>query len=220
MKLPEFRDPSERDKPEPEETPDEIPERPVHRPATVRRPTSIRRPKPGGQAGAPLIPSPDRGIATGPGGPRQTSGQGSGRRGSGATGKGINPGLKLRAFEAASRTAPPPKLPMKYRLRPDRELARRAAWDVAAISSLVVNAILAGVLLMMAFQIRNLSRIFSPVRFIFSVRLHVQVRKERFWSFATQPGPALRRMRATAAVSRFQFSVSISSRARPGCVSR
>ena len=150
MKLPEFRDPSEQDKPKPDETPEEIPEQPVRRPAPFRRPPPSGQPK-----GAPAS-ARGRGISTPPGGPHVTSGQGSGQRGTGQAGKGINPGLKLRAFEAAARTAPPAKLPAKYRLRPDRELARRAAWDVAAVSSLVVNAILVGVLIVMALQIKNL----------------------------------------------------------------
>ena len=59
-------------------------------------------------------------------------------------------------MEVATRNAPPPKVPLKYRLRPNRELTRRAAWDMAAVSSLIVNAILVGALLIMAFQIKHL----------------------------------------------------------------
>ena len=97
-----------------------------------------------------------------PEGPIRVSGQGGPPR-SASSGKGINPGLKMRAIEAAARNSPPPKIPLEYRLRPNRELTRRAAWDVAAISSLVVNAILAGVLLLMAFQIRNLKATVNTV---------------------------------------------------------
>jgi hypothetical protein len=77
-------------------------------------------------------------------------------RRTGSSGKGINPGLRLRAFEAAAKNAPPATVPMKYRLRPNRELTRRAYWDVAAAFSLVVNAVLVGVLLVMAIQVKNL----------------------------------------------------------------
>ena len=76
-----------------------------------------------------------------------------------SSGRGFNPGLKLRAVEAASRNAPPVGIPpVAQPKRPliDGGLARRAAWDVASALSLVVNAILVGALLVMAFQIRNL----------------------------------------------------------------
>ena len=71
-------------------------------------------------------------------------------------GKGINPGLRLRAFEAAAKKAPPAKVPLKYRLRPNRELTRRAYWDVASAVSLIVNVILVSVLFIMAAQLKNL----------------------------------------------------------------
>jgi hypothetical protein len=48
------------------------------------------------------------------------------------------------------------KIPLKYRLIPDKGLFRRAAWDVSAILSLLVNAILLAVIVVLAFQIRNL----------------------------------------------------------------
>jgi hypothetical protein len=80
------------------------------------------------------------------------SNQGVSRR----TGKEVNPGRRLHAFEAAAKIARPARVPWRYRLRPNRELTRRAYWDVAATFSLIVNAILIGVLLVMAGQIRNL----------------------------------------------------------------
>jgi hypothetical protein len=72
------------------------------------------------------------------------------------TGKNINPGRKLHAFEAAVENNKPGRVPWHYRLHPNRELTRRAYWDVAATFSLIVNAILIGLLLMMAGQVRNL----------------------------------------------------------------
>jgi len=72
------------------------------------------------------------------------------------TGEDDNPGRRLHAFEAAAKNAPPAKVPWRYRLRPNRELARRAYWDVTATFSLIVNVILVGLLLVMAQQIRNL----------------------------------------------------------------
>jgi hypothetical protein len=62
----------------------------------------------------------------------------------------------LRAFEAAAKKAPPAKVPLRYRLRPNRELTRRAYWDVASAVSLIVNVILVSVLFIMAAQLKNL----------------------------------------------------------------
>jgi hypothetical protein len=72
------------------------------------------------------------------------------------SGKGINPGKKLSAFERAARNAPRLKIPWKYRLRPDLGLARRAAWDLSAIASLLVNAILLTVVVILAVQLQQL----------------------------------------------------------------
>jgi hypothetical protein len=71
-------------------------------------------------------------------------------------GKNPDPDLRLRAFVSPVKTTLPPKTPKKIRLRPNREMTRRAYWDVAAAFSLVVNAILVGALLVMSGQIRNL----------------------------------------------------------------
>jgi len=67
-----------------------------------------------------------------------------------------NPGQRLHAFEEAAKEAPPAKIPWIYRLRPTGETTHRAYWDVASTFSLIVNVILVGVLLVMAFQIKNL----------------------------------------------------------------
>ena len=67
-----------------------------------------------------------------------------------------NPGRRLHAFEAAAKKAPPTKVPWRFRLRPTRERTHRAYWDVTATLSLIVNAILAVLLIIMAGQIRNL----------------------------------------------------------------
>jgi len=71
-------------------------------------------------------------------------------------GEETNPGRRLHAFEAAAKEAPPTKIPWKYRMRPTRETTHRAYWDVATTFSLIVNVILVGLLLIMAFQIKNL----------------------------------------------------------------
>jgi hypothetical protein len=70
--------------------------------------------------------------------------------------KATNPGRRLHAFEAAAIHSPPARVPWQYRLRPNRELTHRAYWDVAATFSLIVNAILIGLLLILAGQVRNL----------------------------------------------------------------
>ncbi|MGD0750049.1 MAG: hypothetical protein ABSA23_01440 [Anaerolineales bacterium] len=67
-----------------------------------------------------------------------------------------NPGRRLHAFEAAARKAPPAKIPWKYRVHFTGETTHRAYWDVATAFSLIVNLILVGVVLGLAFQIRNL----------------------------------------------------------------
>jgi hypothetical protein len=82
------------------------------------------------------------------------------------SGKNSNPDKRLRAFmmPAASTpaetqpeiTAIPGKSERKIRLRPNREMTRRAFWDVAAIFSLIFNAILIGALFIMYGQIKNL----------------------------------------------------------------
>lgn len=70
--------------------------------------------------------------------------------------KDTDPGRRLHMFEAAAKELPPAKIPWKYRLRPRRELTHRAFWDVTAILSLIVNAILIGLLIILAGQARNL----------------------------------------------------------------
>jgi len=84
----------------------------------------------------------------------------------GSIGKSPNPDRRLRAFMLPSATPAPDKTPeitarpddsaRKIRLRPNREMTRRAFWDVAAIFSLVVNAILIAALFIMYGQIKNL----------------------------------------------------------------
>jgi hypothetical protein len=70
--------------------------------------------------------------------------------------KDINPGRRLHAFEAAAKNAPAVRIPWQYRLRPNREQTHRAYWDVAATFSLIINAFLIGILIIMAGQIKNL----------------------------------------------------------------
>jgi hypothetical protein len=67
-----------------------------------------------------------------------------------------NPGRRLHAFEEAAKETPPAKIPWIYRIRPTGETTHRAYWDVATTFSLIVNLVLVAVLLVMAFQIKNL----------------------------------------------------------------
>jgi hypothetical protein len=186
MKLPDLPEEDPKKKPKSDQLPKQPPKVVVHRGGPAhqpgdeeRKPASLfgTRPTP---RPAPSRPAPSRPIPTisavppdpePPDAPAKAdlfqplgeqaeaapsvTGEAAPRR-NGSAGKGINPGLRLRAFEAAARNAPPAKVPMKYLLRPNRELTRRAYWDVAAALSLIVNAILVGVLLVMAIQLKNL----------------------------------------------------------------
>ncbi len=67
-----------------------------------------------------------------------------------------NPGLRLRALVAAGKDIPLLKPPSESRPLSRRERTRRAYWDVAAGTSLIVNAILVALLLIMTIQINNL----------------------------------------------------------------
>jgi hypothetical protein len=67
-----------------------------------------------------------------------------------------NPGRRLHALEAAAKESPPARLPWQFRLRARGETTHRAYWDIAATISLIVNAILIGLLIVMAGQIKNL----------------------------------------------------------------
>jgi hypothetical protein len=183
MKLPDLPEEDPKKKPKSDQLPKHPPKVVVHRGGPAHQPGDEER-KPASLFGtrptphpAPSRPAPSRPIPTitavppDPEAPTRTdlfqpvgdqteaaptaTGAATSRR-NGSTGKGINPGLRLRAFEAAARNAPPAKVPMKYLLRPNRELARKAYWDVAAALSLIVNAILVGVLLVMAVQLKNL----------------------------------------------------------------
>jgi hypothetical protein len=67
-----------------------------------------------------------------------------------------NPGRRLHEFESAAKNSPPARIPWQYRLRPNRELTHRAYWDVVATFSLIFNALLICVLVVMSGQISNL----------------------------------------------------------------
>ena len=71
-------------------------------------------------------------------------------------GKGINPGKKLRSIIHAGKNAPRIKIPLKYRLRPDKSLLRRAIWDVSSIISLVVNIVLAVIIITLGMRLQQL----------------------------------------------------------------
>lgn len=71
------------------------------------------------------------------------------------------PDMRLRAFMSPPMTLPPEKEPKKFSLKPTRERTHRAYWDVAGTFSLVVNAILIAVLVIMAGQIKNMKSMIS-----------------------------------------------------------
>jgi hypothetical protein len=72
------------------------------------------------------------------------------------TAKGINPGLRLRALVTAGKNALPFNSQSKSRQFSRGERTRRAYWDVAAGSSLIINVILVVILMTMVVQIKNL----------------------------------------------------------------
>ncbi len=74
-----------------------------------------------------------------------------------------NPGRRLHAFEEAAKETPPAKIPWIYRIRPTAETTHRAYWDVATTFSLIVNLVLVAILLVMAFQIKNLKTTVSAL---------------------------------------------------------
>jgi hypothetical protein len=72
------------------------------------------------------------------------------------TNKSNNPGLRLRALETAGKNALPLKPKSKFRLFFNRDQTNRTFWDVAIGWSLIINAILVAILIIMAIQINNL----------------------------------------------------------------
>jgi hypothetical protein len=72
------------------------------------------------------------------------------------TSKITNPGLRLRALVTAGKKPPASKPQGISRLFIGRDLTPRSFWDVATVCSLVFNIILMAILVIMAFQIRNL----------------------------------------------------------------
>jgi len=73
-------------------------------------------------------------------------------------GRDINPGLRLRAIEAAAQRARPPKTPRWFRLSFQREKVAPAYWNVTSTLSLIVNAILIAVIILMSREIFSLKR--------------------------------------------------------------
>jgi hypothetical protein len=71
-------------------------------------------------------------------------------------GKDPGPDMRLRAFMEPPMTLPEDKENEKPAGRPRREKIHRAYWDVAGVLSLVVNAILIAVIVLMAGQIKNM----------------------------------------------------------------
>jgi hypothetical protein len=109
----------------------------------------------------------DRQKAAGPEGARaEAAGQGEQPTGrlegtEGGIDISSNPGQKLRTIEEAAKDAKGAKLPLIYRLRPDRTKARYAYWDVAAALSLIVNVVLLALLLITAGQVKQLKQTIS-----------------------------------------------------------
>ena len=87
--------------------------------------------------------------------PVRASGQGL-RRKPKASRKNPDPDMRLRAFMAPPMSNEPEKTSAMVNLRPTKDKTRKAYWDVAGAFSLVVNAILIAVLVIMAGQIKNL----------------------------------------------------------------
>jgi len=77
------------------------------------------------------------------------------------TNKSTNPGLRLRALVTAGKKPPALKPPGISRLFIGRELNRRSFLDAATVCSLFLNVILLAILLIMAFQIRNIKTTMS-----------------------------------------------------------
>lgn len=74
-------------------------------------------------------------------------------------GRGINPGLRLRAIEAAARQSSPRRLPPLRRFfrLPEGKLTMQAYWTTTATISLIVNAILIAALLVLSRYVYVLS---------------------------------------------------------------
>lgn len=68
------------------------------------------------------------------------------------------PGQKLRTILQAGEQTPPLRIPWFYRLRARGERVRRAAWDMAAILSLTLNAILLGVVILLFLQLQQIKQ--------------------------------------------------------------
>jgi hypothetical protein len=181
MKLPNIPEDDQKPESKPDELPkaDELPktfEQPIrktrfgfYREAIINHPTGAgKKPPPmtGDQsashpptkkrAQAIPFPEPDLMAAIPPGSAPPTPVHKPGGGIPARSGDEDNPGRRLHAFETATKKASPAKIPWKYRVRPTRETTHRAYWDVATTFSLIVNVILVGLLLLMAFQIRNL----------------------------------------------------------------
>jgi len=128
----------------------------VHRPRTLP-PSSLTVEPPDAPPSGPSAPATgDR--PTPP--PRRSSGQGVMPKAR-LFASALTPGERLRAAEEAGKHAKPAKLPLRYRLRPDKQKARYAFWDIAAAISLAVNAVLIAALLVMAAHIRTLKKTIS-----------------------------------------------------------
>lgn len=74
-------------------------------------------------------------------------------------GRGLNPGLRLRAIESAGRGPEQPRLPFLKRLfrRPEGRLTMQAYWTVTGTISLIVNAILIAAVIILSRYVYVLS---------------------------------------------------------------
>ncbi len=96
-----------------------------------------------------------------PSGPVRSSGQGIPARSRLTSAPPSSPGARLRAVEEAGKKAKPARLPLRYRLHPDRQKTRYAFWDITGILSLVANAVLLGVIILLGIQIVTLRKALS-----------------------------------------------------------
>lgn len=138
--------------PKPEETPKEEPQGKAEGPVSGRTVRVV----PARQPAGPPAPAAETPVAPPPIQPPEQTAPPPPVEKTPRAGKGISGGKKLAAIELDARAAERLKIPWKYRLRPDLGLARRAAWDISAVLSLLLNAVLLTVVLLLAAQVKSL----------------------------------------------------------------
>jgi hypothetical protein len=151
MKLPEINEPEEPAKEDPNGP---TAPRTVHIVA-ARKPAEAVPPEPGpaqaaAEIKAKLPPPEERKEEPQPSGETHTPEEKPQRN------KGLNPGKKLRSIILAGKNSPRIQIPLKYRLRPDKSLLRRAVWDVSSIISLAINIVLVVIVVVLGSRLQQL----------------------------------------------------------------